>query len=212
MDPKRYLPSERWHTLAPPGDGRAQAVDLWLFPLGGGGFVPPAAEPRSRWLLSEQAPQQQPHGSQRASTRPRRPGCTSSQTLTSCNAGHARGAHRRFLLPCVLSDTLICNLFRSLAIPDRDGSSTSRFPRSSRRLLSPTRRLWPELRWWHCQPHGPLRLARDLTVSDVAKVCAVWNTPKHEFALSPGEAFAWALPSGRSAVPRLTTPRSSQSS
>ena len=55
-------------------------------------------------------------------------------------------------------------------------------------------------------------LPHEWSVSEVAKVCAVRNTPEHEFALCPCESFAFALPSGRSAVARLTTPRSSQSS
>ena len=38
---KRYppLPLRKVHTLAPPGDSRAQAVDLWWFPLGGFRFL-----------------------------------------------------------------------------------------------------------------------------------------------------------------------------
>ena len=52
-------PSERLQTLAPPGDGRALAVDLWWFLLGCFRFLEPLAPSI-----------QQQHGSQRLSTRP----------------------------------------------------------------------------------------------------------------------------------------------
>ena len=41
--PKNVTPSERLQTLAPPGDGRALAVDLWWFLLGGFRFLEPLA-------------------------------------------------------------------------------------------------------------------------------------------------------------------------
>ena len=56
---KRYPPSERLLTLAPPGDGRAQAVDLWWFLLGCFRFLEPLAPSNL-----------QQHGSQRLRTRP----------------------------------------------------------------------------------------------------------------------------------------------
>ena len=58
--PKNVTPSERLQTPAPPGDGRAQAVDLWWFPLGGFRFLEPLVPSK-----------QQQHGSQRLRTRPR---------------------------------------------------------------------------------------------------------------------------------------------
>ena len=56
--PKTLPPSERLLTLAPPGDGRALAVDLWWFLLGRFRFLEPLAPSK-----------QQQHGSQRLSTR-----------------------------------------------------------------------------------------------------------------------------------------------
>ena len=57
--PKKRYPSERLQTLAPPGGGRAQAVDLWWFLLGCFRFLEPLAPSN-----------QQQHGSQRLRTRP----------------------------------------------------------------------------------------------------------------------------------------------
>ena len=79
------LPSERLQTPAPPGDGRAQAVDLWWFPFGGFRFLEPLAPSK-----------QQQHGSQRLSTRPQSAGCTFPRTL--------RGRSGEFSWSC--TDTL----------------------------------------------------------------------------------------------------------
>ena len=57
--PKNVTPSQRLQTLAPPGDGRALAVDLWWFPLECFRFLEPLAPSN-----------QQQHGSQRLRTRP----------------------------------------------------------------------------------------------------------------------------------------------
>ena len=58
-----------WTLLAPPGDGRAQAVALWWFPLGGFRFLEPLAPSN-----------QQQHGSQRLRSRPQSAGCTFPRT------------------------------------------------------------------------------------------------------------------------------------
>ena len=76
---KRYPPSERLQTPAPPGDGRAQAVDLWWLPLGGFRFLEPLAPSN-----------QQQH------TRPQSAGCTFPRTL--------RGRSGEFSWSC--TDTL----------------------------------------------------------------------------------------------------------
>ena len=99
--------SESLTHCAPPGEGRAQAADpktlpspqkgykLWLLwemvglmPWTFGGLFLWPQSPGAAGSFRNRY-QQQPRGSQRASTLPRRPRCTSLQTLTSCNAGHA---------------------------------------------------------------------------------------------------------------------------
>ena len=83
-DPENVSPpSEKLQTLAPPGDGRAQAVDLWWFPLGSFRFLEPLAHFHDWYPSSSRTAaivrvrgsghcnrRAQQHGSQRLSTLP----------------------------------------------------------------------------------------------------------------------------------------------
>ena len=117
--PKNVTPSERLLALAPPGDGRGQAVDLWWFLLGCFRFLEPLAPSN-----------QQQHGSQRLRTRPQSsisllcspPSRRSQTSLTSLRVRFRElhdGRGRGTVESCMVADIVVCGVATQ---PIRSGS------------------------------------------------------------------------------------------